>query len=228
LTSVALLLLVPVQGEAFDTDEFPKELQARALSATVRVVNVSQKLQGSGTIIRQEKGELYILTAKHFLEKAEEVEVHTFSNKSPPALDKVYGSARVLARGKGIRDLALLRVRSDDPAPGVLPVCPSDPKLELGRGEVFSVGFGEGDARTGFTDSVEKRLVRREGEEIPMWEGSKASSRGRSGGAIVDKRGYLVGVASGVNDGKAYYCHIDDIRAFLKTNGVSWLYEEKK
>jgi hypothetical protein len=46
---------------------------------------------------------------------------------------------------------------------------------------------------------------------------------GRSGGPLVDKRGLLIGVCSGVSKDKAYFCHIDEINAFLERNGFDWL-----
>lgn len=228
-SSVALVFLIQLQAEPIDAKVFPKELQTRSLAATVRIVNVSQKLQGSGTIIQQSKGDIYILTARHLLERAEDVEVHTFTGDTPPSPKKVYRTARVLARAKGGHDLAILRLRTEDAAPGILRIAP-DSKDQITGGAVLSLGCSDGEAPTCRADKVEKKMVRREGEaeEIAMWEGGNASSRGRSGGALVDKGGCLIGVVSGVNKDKAYYCHIDDIRAFLRANGLKWLYEEEK
>ena len=44
---------------------------------------------------------------------------------------------------------------------------------------------------------------------------------------MVDRRGYVLGIGSGVSDGKGFYCHTADIHRFLKENGLMWLYEEQ-
>jgi trypsin len=62
---------------------------------------------------------------------------------------------------------------------------------------------------------------------VLCWETAKTPAKGRSGGPLVDRRGYLIGVDSGAGDGKGYYIHIEEVHAFLKRNGLSWLYEEK-
>ena len=43
---------------------------------------------------------------------------------------------------------------------------------------------------------------------------------------MLDRSGRLVGVASGLGDGKGYYTHVEEVHAFLKRNGLEWLYEE--
>ncbi|MBY0526633.1 MAG: serine protease [Gemmataceae bacterium] len=228
IPSVAVVFLLQIQLEPIDAKVFPKEVQTKSLTATVCVINASQKRQGSGTIIRQAKGEYYILTARHLVEGTEEVEVRIFTADTPPLPKKVHRTVRVLARAKGEHDLAILRLRTDDPAPGILRIAPDS--KDPSNGTMLALGCSEGAAPTCRADKVEKKMVRREGstEKTIMWESATSSAAGRSGGALLDQSAYLVGVASGISKGKAYYCHIDDIRAFLRANGLKWLYEEEK
>src|SRR5262249_57044774 len=72
------------------------------------------------------------------------------------------------------------------------------------------------------------RVVSKPGEQgkAKCWETAKGPVAGRSGGPLVDTHGRLLGVASGTSGGKGYYIHLDEIRAFLKHNGLGWLAED--
>lgn len=45
---------------------------------------------------------------------------------------------------------------------------------------------------------------------------------------MIDKRGFVLGIASGQNNDKGYYSHIDEIYRFLKDNKQSGLVEAPK
>ena len=60
------------------------------------------------------------------------------------------------------------------------------------------------------------------------WEAATAQAKGRSGCPLLDKRGLVIGVASGASDDHGYYVHIDEINRFLKENALERLYEENK
>jgi hypothetical protein len=75
-------------------------------------------------------------------------------------------------------------------------------------------------------DVLEARRARREGRESALfWEVGRKEAEGRSGGGLVDRRGALLGVCSGTNKEKSYFCHVDEIRAFLKETGFGWVVE---
>ena len=56
-----------VFGQLADSENFPKAMQERALAATVRIVNRSKRVEGSGVLIGRKDNSTYILTAGHFL-----------------------------------------------------------------------------------------------------------------------------------------------------------------
>src|SRR5471030_2332896 len=117
------LLLLPGQIEATDSADFPKALQVRAITATVRVYNPARKGEGSGVIVGKQGPFIYILTAHHFVQDANEVDITVFSEQSYPKADKVYRGAKVVARAADVRDLALIRVVIDDKGLSILPLC---------------------------------------------------------------------------------------------------------
>jgi hypothetical protein len=223
---LALMLLVLGQIDVSESAEFSKELQVAAVLATVRIVDVSRKAEGSGVIIGRKGPLVYILTARHLVDPASRLEITTFSADSYPNPAKVYRSARIVAQSGDTRDLALLRLTTDDPMPGARTLPPGGLVLTEKGFSVLTVGCSDGKAPTCQVDAViGKRLVRREGAGKPatFWEVGREEREGRSGGPLLDKRGYLLGVCSGTNKGKSYFCHTDEIRAFLEESGFAWL-----
>jgi hypothetical protein len=223
-----LLFAVPGQVEVIDSKYFSREMQVAAVEATVRVKNAASGANGTGVIVGRSGPVVYVLTACHNAEKADRVEVVTFSKTSYPNPEQVYRSAEVVARWKE-QDLAVLRLVTRDAMPGTVHICP--PRL-VPTGKDFpglTVGCRKAEAPSCQADTVrEKKVVRRGGEESTavVWELAGAPQEGRSGGPLLDKRGYLLGVCSGGSDRKSYYCHVEVIHRFLKRNGLEWLYEE--
>jgi len=226
LLNFACFALLLGQLETVESPPFSKELQTNAVLATVRVVNLSRDSEGSGVILGRKGAFVYVLTADHVVEKADHLEVATFSASSYPKPRKVYRSVRVVARAGDTRDLALLRLVTDDPMPGSLSLCPARLVPRRKRFKALTVGCGEGEAPTCQVDEVTgKKLVRRHpgGKAASMWEVAGKQLEGRSGGPVVDKRGSLLGVCSGTNKEKSYFCHVEEVRAFLRGSGFDWL-----
>jgi S1-C subfamily serine protease len=227
LLALTLLVMVPGVIETVDSPDFPKSSQEAAVTATVRVANVTKGTEGSGAVVGRGGPFVYVLTANHVVEGAERLEVSTFSARSYPRPETVSSAADVLARSAEA-DLAVLRLAAPDPPPGCLRVCP--PALVPGAGNVPALGVGcpEG-APTCVADVVRaKRRVRRPGAEgaASYWETERPVVKGRSGGPLLDRRGYLIGVAGGTNADRGYYSHPEEIHAFLRRNGLKWLYED--
>jgi S1-C subfamily serine protease len=223
---LACVLLIPGQIETVPSVDFPKKAQMAAIAATMRVVNVSKRGEGSGVIVGRKGPFVYILTAQHVVDGGERLEVATFSATSYPRPHRRYRTVSVVAKAGDLRDLALLRLTTNDPMPGSLSLCPARLVPDGKRLAALTVGCSGGEAPTCQVDEVVgKKLARREagGKTAYFWEVAQAPAEGRSGGPLVDQRGYLLGVCSGTNKGKAYFCHTDEVRAFLKQSGFDWL-----
>ncbi len=223
------LLLTPAQG--VESEEFSKELQQRATAATVRIVNRSERGEGSGVILGKKDKAIYLLTAAHLLNRATRLEISTFSADSYPRPARIYNKAEVVAQTKDIRDLALIRLTADDAPPGSLPLCP--PRL-LPKKEEFdalSVGCGAARAPICLIDKVKgARSIRRQEKLKPalFWETAGEQAPGRSGGPLLDPQGNILGIASGVNRGKGYYCHATEIHRWLRSTDFRFLVPEEE
>jgi len=226
---LALLLLIPAEIDVLESKDFSKAAQVRAVTATVRVVNGTKGFEGSGVLLKRNGPIVYVLTAHHVVDGAKRLEVSTFSADSHPKAASVYRTAEVIAQSPET-DLAVLQLTTKDEMPGAAVVCPPS-KLPEGKDFVaLSVGCADGRAPTCALEDVKgRRKVRKPGVEgtVLCWETARAPLKGRSGGPLLDRRGYLIGVDSGISDGKGYYTHVEEVHAFLKRSGLKWLYEEK-
>jgi S1-C subfamily serine protease len=229
MSAAVLLLLafVPGEVETVESKEFPRAEQLKAITATVRVINPVKKTEGSGTLVGCTKALAYVLTAAHVVAGAEKVEVATFTEASHPNPSAVVRGVEVIAVSAEA-DLAVLRFAAGDGLPKPVKVCPvagvPGPKPFSG----LSAGCATGKPPSCLIEDVKgKRRLKRPGADghVLAWEAG-ALAKGRSGGALLDRSGRLVGVASGLGDGKGYYTHVEEVHAFLKRNGLEWLYEE--
>src|SRR5205814_1868388 len=88
--------------------QFPRELQQRALRATVRFDH-----GGTGTLIHREGPFVYVLTVSHAFKTVKQANVQVFSADSYPRVDRQYRGAEILAQNEAA-DLALLRFVTRD------------------------------------------------------------------------------------------------------------------
>jgi hypothetical protein len=229
MLALALLLCAPTDIDVLDSKDFPRDAQVRAVTATVRVFNAAKEVGGSGALIGRNGPLVYVLTANHVVDGAKRLEVSTFTADSYPRAAAVYRAAEVIAQSAEA-DLAVLRLTTRDELPGSVLVCPP---ARLPEGKEFvalSAGCDRRPAPDCALEDVKgKRRVRRPGAArgVLCWETARAPAMGRSGGPLLDVRGYLIGVDSGAGDGKGYYTHAEEIHTFLRRNGLEWLYEEK-
>jgi hypothetical protein len=220
------LLAWLVPGQLVEADDFPRPLQMKVVAASVRIVNRGEKVEGSGVIVGRKAGSLYVLTTAHLVSGQGRLEIATFSAESYPQEARVYTGAEVLARTKDVRDLALIRLATDDAPPGCLPLCPERLLPAKGGFEALSAGCGSARAPICLLEKVESaRTVGRPGKmgTALFWEVAAEQAAGRSGGALVDRQGRLIGLASGASRGRGYYCHAREVRRWLKAGGYDFL-----
>jgi S1-C subfamily serine protease len=224
----ALMLALGQSGQV-ESKDFSKESQTAALRATVKVVNHTTNREASAVIFRQESEHVFLLTAGHAAKEGDKIEIQTFTDESYPKPAKVYKSAEVLAGGTE-PDVAVLRLATRDAVPGVLPLCPPAKVQDDKDFPGLCVGCTSPKAPTCLAETVRgKKSVRRPGEGPTLvWEVAAAPAKGRSGGPLVDRRGYVIGIASGANDDKGYYTHVEEIHRFLKRSALERLYEEER
>lgn len=222
------LLLLPTQFTQAQSD-FPEKLQTRAVMATVRIS--TKKSAGSGVVVGKTGAFVYVLTASHVVQDGENLEIATFSERSFPKADKVYRDARVVAKLSDTRDLALVRIVSEDKMLGVLPICPIGLVPKKDTFPVLTVGCTEGNAPSAAVTKVleSKKVRHKAGAEAALsWVLPGTVAKGRSGGPLIDQQGYVIGISSGTDDGKGYYIHADEIHQFLKKNAFRWLAEQEE
>jgi S1-C subfamily serine protease len=206
--------------------EFPAAARERAVAATVKVVNADDGKDGSGVVIQKGGPHAYLLTACHVVPKSKTVEILVAGSGTGKASKPGKTlKAEVLARSPEA-DLAVLRLPSEG-APPALPVAPAGAKPKL----AVSVGWEKGDAPTALDESVKGKVrLKRPGETgtVWCWETVRKQATGRSGGPLVDEAGRVVGLASGHDGETGYYVHADEIRTFLRANGLKWVLEEDR
>jgi hypothetical protein len=128
----------------------------------------------------------------------------------------------------GKHDLALLQIITRDKMPAHTRLC--EPK-QVPTGKSFSalaVGcIGAGPPTLGTRTVLQSRRIHF-GDQVDMlaWLVEIAQPEGYSGGPLFDPEGRLLGIASGTSGGRGYYCHVDEIRAFLIAQDLKWLVED--
>lgn len=230
--SLLLVLWCCIQGEIepVPSPHFPASLQQRAVCATVRIVNQNGGHRGTGVILRTSGPFVYILTADHLLNPGGKFEVSTFSESSYPRPNNIYFNAEVMARDRDL-DVALLRLPTRDRMPASLPICPPAQTPKDEPFPVMTVGCSKGDSPTCLLDKViaQKHVRKHPTSGIShVYELGNQQAPGRSGGPLLDARGQIIGICSGVTDRKGYFCHIEEIHRWLKRHNLQWLYDEEK
>lgn len=229
MLAIACLLSVSVAVDFADVPEFTKDARDRAVAATVRVTNLTRNIGGSGVLLQRNGPVVYVLTANHVVDGAKRLEILTFASGSPARAATAYHTAEVIAQSPEV-DLAIVRFSTSDQMPGAAAICPPSRLPEEKGFAALSVGCAGGDPPTSVLEDVQakRRVRRRDAPNIALyWETDRAPEEGRSGGPLLDRGGYLIGIDSGANEGKGYYIHAEEIHAFLRRHGLKWLFEEK-
>lgn len=223
-----LALLLAAWIPAGDDARFSEQLRVAARSATVRIESADHSRTGTAVIVGRRGNGWYALTAAHVV-GAGELHVYHYPAATFPKPADVVRDVDVVARIPQL-DLAVLRFvdAKIDVEPLRLANAQKAPKEEPFA--VLCVGCDpdrEPDCRV---DRVSgKKLLRRpDGTTYFVWEAETKPVAGHSGGPLLDQNGRVLGICNGTQDGKGYYCHVDEIRAALKSKNLAWLWDDKK
>ncbi len=196
-----------------------------AVDFTVRIVDPADGSTGSGAVVAQQAGFAYILTAAHVVNGSDDLEVHFFSKRSGSSVGS-FPIVKELAQDAP-NDVALVRVLTGE---DLRVTAPAIAAIEPPAGEEFPVtAFGcRGSQPPTATETVARSAVIRESSEAHprfVWEIDQSVEYGQSGGALLDAQSNLIGIASGISGGKAYFCHITPIKNLLKMPEYAWILE---
>ena len=208
------------KGAPGSTD-FDANVTALAIAATVQVVDRAQGTSGSGVVVGQETPFVYVLTASHVVSAAKAIELRAIERHFSGNKVLTFPSPELIGRDAEA-DLAVLRVSTWNWKPAVLRVSPPT-HFPQARFRALTTGYDDDRIPKCMPATVECRCQVRKSPDAPagwMWQLDVAQDEGRSGGGLVDQNGYLIGIASGVNDHKGYYSDIESIYRFLGRNGL--------
>jgi len=228
----ASLLLALTPGQYVESKEFPRAKQEAALAATAGIVHTETGGEGAAVVVKYDKQRsvVYLLTAAHIVPPGQEgngVKLEFYSPKTFPKVDRTIEGS-VLVR-LPTQDIAVIQALMKDPG-GVsaLKMCPPDqlPKGEQVKLTVLTVGC-DGANRTPklLTDILLRKNVpvKPSGDKVLCWETQLPPEVGRSGGPLIDQKGYLLGICSGSENKRGYYTHVLEIQRALRAAGVGWL-----
>lgn len=210
-----------------NTDSNQKEVEPsnnRLLLSTVRIVNESTDGVGSGVILAQTQGSIYVLTAAHVVDDSQHLEIHCFSGSSSKPT-REFSTVSVLATNS-VNDLAMLQVTTDNELPvNKIEIAPSGSRTSDEAVFVTTFGCSDGKAPSELVGSAKPASIRQnEGGPVRLvWEFNRSSDHGRSGGPMLDEKSDLIGIASGVAGKKSYFAHLSALRKFLVDNDLQWI-----
>jgi len=206
-----------------DKKEFPRVLQEKALGATLRLINPTEK-NNQGTAVRIKRlrsGRVYYLTAAHILGEAKTVDLEGFKSASYPKVEIELKSVDVIQRwdnendaNKRLRnvDLALLEGTENELNP-CLNVVLQDKIPKSVPFLAITLGCSGGEPPVFVLDRVTGRgvFVKPGGNRGEFWQTEKPPIVGKSGGPLIDASGYLVGICSGTagNAGGQFGYYVD-------------------
>jgi S1-C subfamily serine protease len=185
-------------------------------------------------VVRRDGQLAYVLTADHVLavEAGREPVIETFTTKSTPFPNAKATSVAILERMPEV-DLAILRIELSNP-PAALRICPKNEAARLESPTeqrpvpVLTSGIGGGfDSPFLRRDRVIGLRQAKPGSPAWFFEAETAPVAGRSGGPLVDERGYLIGICSGTRGGKGYYISVGEIHTALEPKKLGWLVDGK-
>ncbi len=221
IVSVAALSVAAEEPTQSLTSEQAKAL---AVDVTVRLIDASDQMFGSGVVIGISDREFFVLTAQHVVSAAKPFRIRCYepriANNSRVVRD--HSSVEVIAQDAGC-DLALVRVKSGIPAAASAILVNSRKIFPKEFSKAWTVDWTGPAIELANSPEPTRRQARRSNDAMPMsfWVLNTPSKAGMSGGPLLSSSGALMGIASGNSDGHAYYVDEAEIASFLETHTVN-------
>jgi len=231
---LTLVILAAMPGQFVENPNFDEKLQKSAFDATAEVYHKFSRGEGSAVVVHRKGDVVFVLTAAHNVatDKPENpqtdpdlVELTFYSSADLGSKDKRRRvPAKVISRMAN-EDLAVLRAEFPG-APTPVRICPKNklPRKERGL-EVMTVGCPrESPPLIQFDEILGVKAIKKpDGAQANYWETRRAQEVGRSGGPLIDSRGYVLGICSGTENKKGYYTHVGELHDALRRGGFSEL-----
>jgi S1-C subfamily serine protease len=206
---------------------FSKELQMKCRESALLVRCPIDKSDGTGVVIGRVKSTYYALTAYHVVRNVKLIELDWYSQKTwpQPRLSRLSATLECFDE---TADLALLKFEVPQgimiPVSHLAKIDDLDPRKE--RIAVFSIGCDAGglpSIREDWTSGKKLLLLKENTPRAFFWETENRTIPGRSGGALYNRDGSIIGICSATQSDLSYYVHIDEICAFCKKKKFDWL-----
>ena len=213
------------------SDVFSESRQWDALACTARLTGSSGEL-GTAVVVGIREDTAFLLTANHVVtEHADrKLEFFTKDNYLKAPLELRITESPVYRAPQA--DLAIVRVSLGKTKVPIMKIPPPGP---LARPRKFpamalSIGCSNGQKPTCRIDEIGGKILVRKANDSGtfFWQTKLPSVGGRSGGPLIDKNGYLIGICAATQDNKGYFTHLDEIHVALKEGGYSWIWESNK
>jgi|SRR3989344_2064427 len=174
---------------------------------------------GTGSVIRSRDGRVLIVTVSHIFRNADEksrISAEVFNPETGKIETFVVGHDGI-KKTDPAADVGLLEIPTNRAIP-VLPLASPEDMLKVGQ-KVISYGCGGGEPPTSLWHRI-TAFNRYIGPDTIECTG--VPQQGRSGGALVDGQGRMIGItiAADQRDQRGLYTGLDPIRRILESAGI--------